>query len=449
MKFNYKWRIAGRQSFSRQLSGAAIPEFVLVFPIFLMVIIGLIDIGHYWTKKMVVQFGVNEGMRRAVKLPAFRDDMSILDPNTALPEELELISSFKDARDAIIDAALELPTNTLISVEPSPPAECIHNGINRCLKNFEKFYMPNVAGSPQPPSDHILTSIIPVRPGESFTRLSDGTTYTYEDLKVDTSIPMYDRLRDMPIIVYAEYQHNWFLPFLSTTTVPIRAIGYSEQRQRGAIPEEYNPAQGPATATPTITLTPTITETPVPLTPTHTATVTQTRTQTATPTTTNTATITSTPTITPTPTITMTPTVTPTATNTATITNTPTITQTPTQTATYTPTPTRTNTLTPTITLTPSVTYTPSQTATPTATATITATPTITHTPTITNTPTATATRTATRTRTNTRTPTNTGTATSTPTQTGTATSTPTQTSSATVTATATAPQPDDPIEFE
>ncbi len=122
------------------------------------------------------------------------------------------------------------------------------------------------------------------------------------------------------------------------------------------------------TETPTVTNTPTITQSPTETptstnspTPTETPTITETPTKTLTPTVTNTRTITPTPTVTKTRTVTLTPTDTATMTPTSIYSLTPTATRTntPTRTVTLTPTQTRTPTITPTKTSSPTVTFTP------------------------------------------------------------------------------------------
>lgn len=193
--------------------------------------------------------------------------------------------------------------------------------------------------------------------GES-TSIGDCGTYL-------TDLKLGDR-----VVVTVSKTFQFVVPVLNRATVPISSTTSRTLITRLDImstPPYTNTPRPTLTRTPTLTPTPTDTITPTPLysatptitlTPTLTPTETLTPTLTLTPTETLTPTITSTPTLTFTPTQTLTPTLTPIASNTPTPTNTLTITPT------FTLTPTKTNT--PTVTSTSSPT--PTRTTAPTAT---------------------------------------------------------------------------------
>jgi hypothetical protein len=382
-------------------------EFALVFPLFLVVVLSIIEAARYWTTKNLLLMSVQRAVSEAARYDSLSVDLRRLvvtgPPCSGNKYDDERYCLFVTDRYRVIESATELPFSGFVAPSGSP-----------ALIKFVPFMLSPITNEgegftlePWFENRRAVDALL-VRPGESFT--SDDGTYTYSHPGLGELKPQ-DRMealvKDYPLVVYARVEFHWLIPFISATFIEAQGFAWLERVYDGSIPELFNPPPTPvppptATTTPTVTATPTIT---------YTATASATPTITSTPTVTLTPTETGTPTITPTPTETGTPTHTPTITQTPTNTLTPTITNTPTQTHTRTPTPTTTSTgtatNTPTITLTPTITQTPTITSTPTITATPTETGTPTQTATITRTPTITATPTETGTPTVTRTPTN------------------------------------------
>lgn len=396
-------------------------EFALVFPLFLLIVLSIIEAARYWTTANLLLMSVQRAASEAARYDSLGVDIRRLDavdppcPSNGSVDQSRYCKFVTD-RDQVLSRATELPF-----------AGFIAPGDSDAHIRFVRFKLsaienPDLGIVLEPwVEDQSQVDAILVRPGESFISVDGSYTYTHPGYGVLKETDQMEALvKDFPLVVYARVEFNWLIPFLSGTFVDAQGFAWLERVYDGSIPELFGPPPTPeppptATTTPTVTATPTITRT---------ATASATPTITLTPTVTLTPTETGTPTITPTPTETGTPTHTPTITQTPTNTLTPTITNTPTQTHTRTPTPTRTSTgtatNTPTITLTPTITQTPTITSTPTITGTPTKTGTPTQTATITNTPTITATPTETGTPTATRTPTNSPTSANTPTATAT-----------------------------
>jgi hypothetical protein len=373
-------------NYKRSQKASTFLEFVIVFPVFFLFFLALVDFARYWSSTLVLQYGLNEGARLASKINDFEHDV-VTNPS---PEQKDKIERFLISRNKILSVALEFPLATVINYD-----------------NLNKFLVKDTIDTEKE------YGVLVVRPGEWFKYKDSSDIYSYKSEWSGTDVPKIlteyvngspngtsenSLMRNFPFALYAEYRFHWIMPFMSESIIRIRALGFREKVWDGTVPEEFSPPKiptqvptwtpRPPTYTPTATSTYTVSNTP-----TSTSTNTATGTETYTPSITETPTETYTPSITYTPSNTATP-ITPTATYTASYTYTPS--NTPTNTATFTFTPTYTATGTSTITYTPSQTYTPTETYTPsiTSTHTYTYTPTPTYTASLTFTPSATSTNT-------------------------------------------------------
>lgn len=378
-------------------TGASFVEFILIAPVLVLFILGLIDVVRFWAVRIVVQAGLQSGANVAARIPAL--DYDLLDKTVYDLEwgdlsesDKQQIKEYAEARARVIAEAESLPLNYLVSSFDSSGAarfRSVELHLIPPLTAEEGSYLPpeqvNIAVL-RAPDAYLDPEGNPLRHPNWEIFCDDDCPATgdpgfcpRDGCRLRGGYNLSLLLKTYPIVLRADVDFRWLVPFLGTSVVRIEAASYRERIWEGTLQEPFDPGPQNPTATPTATVTraPTNTATPTPTslprptrTSTSTPTITQTPTETGTPTQTgtptSTGTVTSTPTTTSTPTITGTPTETGTPTATGTITNTPTITSTPTTTATRTATgtPTSTRTATPTSTSTPTVTL----TATPTAT---------------------------------------------------------------------------------
>lgn len=291
---------------SHKNSGQGFVEFALIFPLLLLLVLGVIEFGRL----MFIYAAVATASREAARYGSAAGDngggtlryLDCVGMRTAA-KRMGNLAGVKD-EDITIEYDSGPDTDTF---DTCPASEELYGGWDRVVVEVKAYYTPMI---------------------------------------------LFDKIPEIPI-----------------TSRSARTI-FNALAVAGTLPATptRRPTRTPTvTITPTVTETPTVTNTPtVTSTPTDTPTPTNSPTPTNTPTITETPTKTLTPTITNTRTVTPTPTVTKTRTNTATLTATSIYSLTPTSTRTITPTRTQTNT--PTITKTPSIT--PTKTNSPTVTVT-------------------------------------------------------------------------------
>ncbi len=293
--------------------GQGFVEFALIFPLLLLLVLGVIEFGRL----LFIYSAVASASREAARYGSAAGDNGAGTPRYAdcagMRVAAKRIGNLAGVKDADITIEYDAGPDTE-TFDSCPTSQELFGGWDRVVVEVKAYYSPMVLYSKIPP--------FPI------TSRSARTIFT--------ALPVAGTLPATPT------RRNTRTPTVTIT-----------------------PTQ---TDTPTITNTPTVTHTPTETTtPTNTPTTTNTPTVTETPTRTLTPTVTNTRTITPTPTITKTRTDTPTPTETATLTPTSiysltptsTRTNTPTRTETKTPTQTRTPTITSTITPSPTVTLTP------------------------------------------------------------------------------------------
>lgn len=338
-----------------QRSGASFIEVALAIPVFLFVMIALIDIARYWAVRTVAQYGVNAGASLAAKIDGITvDDKGLLatDPN---PDDLVQLKKLVEARNAVIAEASKFAMGVLIHRHDQPG-----------MVNGVAFDVNNGAISSGGTIIKDEKNVLVLRPGDVFKRTpgndvapaafiahasSCGTPEVCLNCPDPIPVPalsdhcttnksLNSLLKIFPIEVYMEVNFSWLIPIIPDSTIRVQAFAYRERTWDGAVIE---PFVGSNEFAPTPTITPYVPPPTVPPTVTHTATVTPTASETGTATQTGTATNTATETATATETSTGTP-PTSTATGTATNTKTATNTATATGTATVTSTPTQINT---------------------------------------------------------------------------------------------------------
>lgn len=357
----------------RSKLGGAILEFVVGFPLVLILILGLVDTLRYWAVTILAQSDVNNAARLAAKISNLDVDTYEIyktDATLSNTNNKEQIEKFEAARLRVANEATRLGSGSIVGgslASYSTFSSEVHSTgtvptFNAAiLRPFDKVTRTSASGSTE--SNTVYHPEVAALCGAT----PDSPPYSGHCVST-SGLNFLDATKIYPVVVQVEVNFKFFLPFFPAKRITVRGSGYRERTWQGAVTEPF------AVVAPTSTPTPTATPTRTPSsTPTDTPTRTATGTATQTPTITNTPTITQTPTITPTPTITNTPTITPTPTSTGTATSTPTSTATRTPTYTITPGPSPTPTVSPTITNT----FTPSSTPTGTPTQTPTRTPTV------------------------------------------------------------------------
>ncbi len=88
--------------------GATILEFVLAFPIFLFIILGIVDLSRYFAAVAVLNAGAHEGLMVATKIPNLDLDTREVDANS------EDYKRFTLARDFVTSAAVTIPFGSII-----------------------------------------------------------------------------------------------------------------------------------------------------------------------------------------------------------------------------------------------------------------------------------------------------------------------------------------------
>jgi Flp pilus assembly protein TadG len=95
----------------RGSKGATIVEFALVFPFFLVLVLGLVDFGLYFLAQHTLQFATREGVRLALVGRTINDESG-----NALSREASIIKTIRDKAILGID-----PGALLISIYPVNP----------------------------------------------------------------------------------------------------------------------------------------------------------------------------------------------------------------------------------------------------------------------------------------------------------------------------------------
>jgi len=300
-------------------------EFIIGFPLVLLLILGLIDTLRYWAVTIIAQADVNNAARMAARLSNVDIDtyeifIRRIGSSANDPADDSALAKFSAARRLVANEATRLGLNSIIG------------GSGAFYSTFSEAPASALPGEPLKaallrPFD-IITRVSPSNNDATLAHPSSNdfcqstSASTIEGHCTKRSEYTFQSVTQLyPYVVQAEINFRFFMPVFPSKRIVMTGTAFRERTWQGAIIEPFQPAiPATATALPTPPNTPTWTTPPPP-------------------------TFTNTPGPSPTPTNTNTPrdTFTPTPTNTPGPSPTPTITNTPAPTLTRTPTPTETN----------------------------------------------------------------------------------------------------------
>lgn len=308
--------------------GVSMLEAILTFPIFFFFVVFLIDCARFFLVLTVMNYACFRGADFASKVEV-EADTTIGRCVTASPGDPQSCYDYYERVQRVLQRTLDFAL--LVASDSQTPSSSRLIRFRHYNPTLYPASTKNASGirpSGSSPA-YIDSDVAYLRPGEAVERLggTGGTfhhplrplgTTAWEGWPDPAAAESWDTLlKQIPFVVHAEVDFDFFLPVLQNVTIQSNQYGF---RRTGARGVQGPPLQG--------------TSTPV-FSPTRTATKTRSPTITPTPA------VTRTPTATRTPTITITRTVTGTATGSATVT--------PTRTGTGTRTPTRTSMPSPTL----------------------------------------------------------------------------------------------------
>lgn len=194
--------------------GASIIEFSIVAPLFLIVLLGLIDIGRYFASAVIL----NAGVQRAIEIASKIDiTMSCPTSNTTAA-----CVTYRNKRQKIIDKAVEKALGAWFSLPT------VNSSVQLIAFSDTDGY-----NCVAPPCTY---SALLLRPGE---RMLNTVTSSYTDPQhpsapyVAPGPPANQNwattLAQFPVYVAARARYRPILPFLPTLIIRADAIGYSSE----------------------------------------------------------------------------------------------------------------------------------------------------------------------------------------------------------------------------
>lgn len=234
--------------------GASMLEFAAILPILLILLIGIIDTSRFWFARTSVAFGLANAANLAVRYDNMNVDPLRLNPENG--EDLSRVNGFVEDRYTVIDTALNFPMAAMIGPSGSGAAITYRSFTLQPPLHEDSFTLTA--------DGRYNVDALVVRPGEEYAAVDDPShrvshpTYPYRS----TVDRMSSLLKDHPLMLYAEFNFGWLLPFFEPITVKVTAFGWIERVWDGSVPEYFN---DPPTLPPPPTKTPTSTATNTPL----------------------------------------------------------------------------------------------------------------------------------------------------------------------------------------
>ena len=195
--------------------GVSLVEFVLAFPIVIMLVFGIVDFARYYAVTGVLRAGAEQGINRARKIPNFDMAYTGMDPSDAG------YMRFTQARDVVLNEAESVPLSSFLSDEAHPTGATLKNitmtdnGLN------------SIAAPPT-----VTRSAAVLRPGECADVSGHGQVCNGP---VASGVPVSQLLQTYPIRVVLFAEIRPFLPFLGTMTARGEAYGQRENVPQGPV----------------------------------------------------------------------------------------------------------------------------------------------------------------------------------------------------------------------